>query len=64
MPAPPPEAFPYINWDMSPPRPWEWAQADAEAWTEAQGVHAAYREGIQDARDEHQAEQDLAKGRP
>ncbi len=56
--------MPYLAWDISPLRPWEYWQADAEDWTEAQAVHEAYREGQDDAKDEHEASQDLAKGRP
>ncbi len=61
VPPPPPELFPYIHWDVSPLRPWEWRQADAEDWTEAQAVHGAIEEGKQDAHDEYQANLDLAR---
>ena len=50
--------MPFMAWDLGPVRPWEWWQIDAEEWTEAQAVQAAYREGQADARDESSAEDD------
>ncbi len=57
-------AFPYLAWDLSPLRPWEFWQADAADWTEAHAVRDAYQDGVADAKDEHEANQELAKGRP
>jgi len=45
----PPEVIPYLHWDLSPMRPWEWWQMDAEAWTEAVEVQEARRMGVEDA---------------
>ena len=42
----------YLQWDVSPVRPWEWWQIDAEQWTEAQEIQHAWRDGVQDANDE------------
>lgn len=52
LPGFPAWAVPMMAWDLGPVRPWEWWQIDAEEWTEAQAVQAAYREGQADARDE------------
>lgn len=38
-----------MAWDLSPLRPWEWWEADAQEWTEAQAVQQAVRDGIEDA---------------
>lgn len=49
----PPEVAMALQWDVTTPlRPWEWWQVDAEEWTFAQEVHAAYREGVEDAKSE------------
>lgn len=42
----------YLNWDLSPVRPWEWWEIDAEEWTEAVEVQQARQEGIADAESE------------
>lgn len=39
----------YLGWDLGPVRPWEWWDIDAEEWTEAQEVQAAWKQGIADA---------------
>lgn len=44
--------MPYLAWDLSPVRPWEWWQIEAGEWIEAQAVQAAYRDGIADAKAE------------
>lgn len=41
-----------LSFDVSPLRPWEWANLsgdDARWWHEAVAYHNAYREGIQSA---------------
>ena len=50
-------AFPYLAWDLSPLRPWEFWQADAADWTEAHAVRDAYQDGVAVAKDEHEANQ-------
>lgn len=42
----------YLSWDLSPVRPWEWWEIDAEEWTEAVDVQQAWRQGIADAESE------------
>lgn len=45
-----------LQWDVTTPlRPWEWWQVDAEEWTFARDVHAAYRQGVDDANAEKRA---------
>lgn len=46
-----------LSWDMSPLRPWEWANLagdDARRWLEAIAIHNAYAEGTAGARSERQ----------
>lgn len=50
MPPLPPDAWQALQWDVTTPlRPWEWWQVDAEEWTFAREVQAAYRQGVEDA---------------
>jgi hypothetical protein len=50
VPPLPPDAWQALQWDVTTPlRPWEWWQVDAEEWTFAREVQAAYRQGVEDA---------------
>lgn len=47
-----------LQWDLSPLRPWEYWQADAQEWHEALSLVGAYRKGVEsvEAEDRKKAE--------
>lgn len=58
MPAPPPGLIQALSFDLSPMRPDEWLNANAELWNEALQLRNAYDAGAAEAR--KAAERDAA----
>jgi len=51
-----------LMWDLSPQRPHEHWQTVASEWTEAVQMRQAYEQGVDDARSEHEAANELGQG--
>ena len=48
-----------MEWDLSPVRPWEWAEMDVGEWYRAKETQQAFKDGIAEAHESVAASKEM-----